>query len=58
MRWPSRQTTARLIARRAPRPAATDARQIGEHEPFGAVGDAGEMERPASAQGARPATRG
>ena len=46
MRGPSRQITARLIAGAAGA-GGDGAREVGEHQPFGAVGDAGKKQRPA-----------
>ena len=46
MREPSRQTTATLIAG-GDWAGSDGARQVGDHQTFGAVGDAGKRERPA-----------
>ena len=53
MRGPSRQMTTRLIAG-AVGAGRNGAREVGQHQPFGAVGDAGEKERPA---GTKPLRR-
>ena len=49
MRGPSRQTTTRLVAGASAR-GRDGAGEIGDHKPFGAVGDAGERERAAGGQ--------
>ena len=54
MRGPSRQTTARLTAGGFGR-AADGAREIGDHQPFGALGDIGKGQRAAGRQQLRRA---
>ncbi len=49
MREPSRQITAMLIAGGLA-PAAIGAGEVGDDQAFGAVGDAGERQRPAGRQ--------